>query len=283
MKVLPSNLNDFNDIEKIGDEFYFRNDGDNKKTDVDNTLNIDTMSTPEATSSTNHARYPIELDGGVEVDTHENANHAFDSDNNALREARSTLGYDHVQSGRQSTSKSTPTTITTTSKSQANTEEWENEYLPPHTNIFEAVTLDEFDNIVTDGNRTNGKLSHAENIQKSSAANELSVIDTNRADIGDWERDEDYDSYEDYSVEVKGPKTSRKNQYRLHTSYQKTAIRQPMLQQGFIMSPGYPKYYINTNCSWRISVPSGQRIRLILLDVHLRCKFCTVLECFYAL
>lgn len=266
MKVLPSNLDDFNDIEKIGNEFYFRNDeADNavKSIDVDNSLSVGTT---KVSPSTDNVRFRV--DGG-------DANNAFDS--NALREARSTLGYDNMRNGKLVTIShgkvySTPMAPTTKAQQDTTDEAWENEYLPPHTNIFETVSLDESENVVSDVGQKNDKI-QADNMRTWNAENELTVINTNRADAGNWDGDDDYDSFEDYSVEVTGPKTARRNRIRLHTSYQKTAIRQPMLQQGFILSPGYPKYYINMNCSWRVSVPSGQRIRLILLDVHLRCNF----------
>lgn len=280
MKVLPSNLDDFNDIEKIGNEFYFRNDeADNvvKSIDVDNTLSTGSANEPQATASTHNSQFRVDGIDGSAVGSTTN-----EFDNNALREARSTLGYDNVRNGKLITinhgkAYSTPVAPTTRSH-QANTDEaWENEFLPPNTNIFETVTLDEADNVVGADDQKSGKI-QADNMRTWNADNELTVINTNRADAGDWDGDDDYDSLEDYSVEVSGPRTARRNRIRLHTSYQKTAIRQPMLQQGFIMSPGYPKYYINMNCSWRVSVPSGQRIRLILLDVHLRCNvtFCCV-------
>lgn len=94
-----------------------------------------------------------------------------------------------------------------------------------------------------------------------------------RADITNSDDYDDYASYEDYDIKVDGTTISRKNKMRVHTSYQKAAIRQPVLQQGFISSPGYPQYYIgDSNCSWRISVPKGERIRLTILDISLRCK-----------
>lgn len=268
MKVLPSNLDDFNDIEKIGNEFYFRNDeSDNavKSIDVDNNSNVAT--------TTKNSRLPVDASNEFSANT----NNEFDS--NQLREVRSTLGYDNIRNGKLVTvnhGKIYSTPIVPTTKSQQDTtndETWENEFLPPHTNIFETVTVDETENVISEIGEKKNEQIQADNIRRWNVDNELTLINTNRADAGDWDGDDDYDSFEDYSVEVTGPKTARRNRIRLHTSYQKTAIRQPMLQQGFILSPGYPKYYINMNCSWRVSVPSGQRIRLILLDVHLRCNY----------
>lgn len=96
---------------------------------------------------------------------------------------------------------------------------------------------------------------------------------TYRADITSSDDYDDYASYEDYDIKIDGTTISRKNKIRIHTSYQKAAIRQPVLQQGFISSPGYPQYYVGeSNCSWRISVAKGAQIRLTILDINLRCK-----------
>lgn len=40
--------------------------------------------------------------------------------------------------------------------------------------------------------------------------------------------------------------------------------------QGFIMSPGYPKFYIGqSECRWRITAPSPQRVEITVLDISL--------------
>lgn len=105
----------------------------------------------------------------------------------------------------------------------------------------------------------------------------LIPTDSRRADADDAERifddDDDYSSEEDYAEETSGGKVARKNSIRLHTSYQKSSIREPLLQQGFIASPGYPSFYIgSSNCSWTLTAPSDQRIRLTILDLNLRCE-----------
>lgn len=101
---------------------------------------------------------------------------------------------------------------------------------------------------------------------------DVSVINVNDGDDISSSSEEDL-SYEDFSVVSEDRKTTRINKYRTHMSYQKTAIRQPLLQQGFIATPGYPKFYIgNSNCSWRISALDGQQIRITILDISLRCN-----------
>lgn len=119
--------------------------------------------------------------------------------------------------------------------------------------------------------QTNELLSSAESNNVDLARKE-----SQRSDNDEVERifDDDYSSEEDYAVETDGIKVARKNAIRLHTSYQKTSVREPLLQQGFIASPGYPSYYVgSSNCSWFITAPKGQRIRLTILDINLRCKF----------
>lgn len=300
MKVLPSHLDDFNDIEKIADEFYFKKEEevehDNADDDIINRENLlhtkttlTTMITTttatasvavgstESTVYTSHIN-PIEhadnTKSGIE-NTENTENSLFDSSNNGLRDVRSTLGYDEMHNHKHLSSllPTMQTSETATHKQQTTVNLWNNELLPSNVNIFETLPIDNGvdDIFATNENQTNGQSNAKMRIE-----NDFTVINTNRADIEEWEKetDEDYDvSYEDDVIEVTGPKVWRKNKHRTHSSYQKTAVRQPLLQQGFIASPGYPKYYVgNSNCSWRITVTSGQRIRLVLLDVNLRCK-----------
>lgn len=272
MKILPANLDDFNDLEKIGDEFYFRKDENEKGTVFDtdsNKMNSDGNSlfmsgvTP---TTVDHETIPY----SNKLDPQLEETNIFYHNNNGLRDVRSTLGYDELQSRKKSLLYQ-PISATDKPLQHTTSNVWGNELLAPDTSIFETVSIDN-DNLIQNENWTHGT-TLGQNVKHE----DFAIISTNRADIErkNVESEEDYDlSYEDYAVEIKGPKILRKNKIRVHTSYQKTAIRQPFLQQGFIFSPGYPKYYIgNLNCSWRITVPSEQRIKLIILDVNLRCKF----------
>ncbi|XP_031624610.1 uncharacterized protein LOC116341594 isoform X2 [Contarinia nasturtii] len=273
MKVLPSNLDDFNDIEKIADEFYFKKDEEDiVRTDVDreNAMNIKTT----VVDSTEPSIYTSHMNTIEHADNTKNViENSFDSSNNGLRDVRSTQGYDELHNHKYLSSISVPTSDTTATHTQQHTTNvnlWNNELLPPNTNIFETLPIDGGNDIfITNENQTT-----VESNAKIRIENDFTAINTHRADISkEWDDDEEYDerSDEDLEIKVDGPRVWRKNKIRQHTSYQKTAIRQPFLQQGFIQSPGYPMFYIgNSNCSWRITVPSGQRIRLILLDVDLR-------------
>lgn len=288
MKVLPAILDDINDIEKVGNEFYFKKEEDIEFPSVDdNILNhknlmksTKTMSfdstEPSTLVYTNYGK-TIGHDDGTK-NTIDNTNN---DNNQGLRDVRSTLGYDEVPNHKYhsiSSRQPTPTAGTVSQHTQRSTtiNLWNDEL---NTAIFETrpddidVGIDIFN---MSENQTKAQLDAK--IQR--AKNDFTVIKTDRADTDrEWEDDKDYDSYEDYEVKVNGPRVWRKNKVRTHESYQKTGWQFRPLQQGFIASPGYPSYYIgNSNCSWRITVNSGQPIRLVLLDVDLRCmlfKFTT--------
>lgn len=285
MKVMPANLDDFNDIEKIADEFYFKKE-EEVENDNGGAVNRENVMQTKSTTidSTEPSIYTSHLNPIEHVDNVKNViENSFDSSNNGLRDVRSTLGYDEMHnhkhlSSLEPTIETIPTSETATHTQQTTGNLWNNELLPPNANIFETLPIDGSNDIFAlNENQTSGQLKQS--IVRTEK--DFTVINTNRADIvKEWEsgEDDDDESYEDYAVEIDGPKVWRKNKSRAHTSYQKTAISQPLLQQGFIESPGYPKYYVgNSNCSWRITVPSGQRIRLILLDVNLRCELKTLI------
>lgn len=95
-----------------------------------------------------------------------------------------------------------------------------------------------------------------------------------------YDDDED-DSFEDFSVEFSGVKYVRKNKFRVHTSYQMTALTKPLVQ-GFLATVGYPKFYVgDSECNWKISAPNGQKIRLTILDLNLRSESVLFFVWFY--
>lgn len=156
---------------------------------------------------------------------------------------------------------------TTESTAQNQSLEWEQEVVRKNPNIYDSNELNELS---------------AEN---ATAKNEFERIKNEKMDLiepitttyptvkADFEtNDEDY-SYEDYAVEYNGRKLTRKNKIRIHTSYQVSSWQKP-LAQGFLASTGYPMYYVGENeCVWKVSAGDGQRVRLTVLDINLRCKF----------
>lgn len=222
LKVLPSNLDDFNDIEKIGNEFFFKTDEEMKQTNIETDDMEILTDMKRTTTSRPFVRSTIAATIEANIDSNEMESNAIfneNKQNETLRDIRSTSNYDQLN---------------------------ENE-------IVSMISTTETPILAT---------------QTSNGAY--------RADIDDIDEnnfDDDYESEEDYAVEVRGRIIERKNRVRIHKSFQKTAIQQPLLQQGFIVSPGYPGYYVgDTNCSWRLTVPSSQRIRLTILDLNLRCE-----------
>lgn len=372
LKVLPSNLDDFNDIEKIGDEFFFKKDAGYPTTEVDNELPTELTTQENWKIHKLHrinvvdqqpTKYWKEIPPTIaainnNVDIENNHNEIDENDrqtineDNIPREIRSTSDYGGArvklssQPPTSAMSSTQPPIFITSTVATPNkyvdtvSKTWENEILRENPNIFDALEIadkNEYDaipnattilttltndilsNIENDISIESNNDNLLENISENSVripmeldkiviskndglvvkVEDIASTDTtdrsvinlnrnaptstaipatlaaNRKHVGDVnDMDEDDYSYEDYAVEVFGTMTRRKNKIRVHTSYQKTAIKQPLLQQGFLASPGYPKFYIgNSNCSWRISVPHGQKIRLTILDINLRCEY----------
>lgn len=293
MKVLPAILDDIKDFEKVGNEFYFKKHEDIELQNVDDEsiLNrenlmktVKTMfDSTEPSTSVHVSSYgkSIEHDDGIK-NTIENGIDSSNSVTNRMRDVRSTLitPSDEVHNHKYhsiSSRQPTPTAGTVSHHIQRSTtaNQWNDEW---NTGVFETLPDDidvGIDILNMSENQTKAQL----DAKIVRAKNDFTVIKTNRADIDrKWDDDSEYDSYEDYEVKQDGPRVWRKNKIRTHESYQKTAVDLRSLQQGFIASPGYPSYYVGaiskeeTECHWRITVNSGQPIRLVLLDVDLRCK-----------
>jgi len=40
--------------------------------------------------------------------------------------------------------------------------------------------------------------------------------------------------------------------------------------EGFVETPGYPQFNVESNCTWKLRTQEGQRLQVSLLDVSLR-------------
>lgn len=283
MKILPSNVDDINNIEKIGNEIYFKKD--------ENEIEDDKVSFPTNEQTVTHAG----LDENNEAE-----NNILESENNNWKQETSSPVL-------PITNKPTTTAITSPST-------FENPFIRKTTPNYKENLLNENDTLRETIDKLENEISNEIIVERNESSqiqppmfteklnkgnlvivkkpeddqrvkpptpptiyqnqnyNKNSVIKSNDI-IDNWDDDDDdYSSYEDFAVEYNGRTVVRQNKIRNHTSYQTSMFKKPLLQ-GFVATPGYPKFYIGeSNCSWRISAPIDQRVRITILDINLRCK-----------
>lgn len=92
-----------------------------------------------------------------------------------------------------------------------------------------------------------------------------SIFETFHFDDSDEKSDSD-DSDEDYATDIAKP--TRPTEYY---SRQRSMPSSTLLH-GFITNPGYPSFYIgkNSDCKWKLNLNEGEKIALTILDLHLR-------------
>lgn len=275
MKILPSNLDDVNDIGRIGNEIYFKKD-ENEIED-------------KKVSSTTLHEQPTEIaHAGLDVNN-EAENNILEIENNNWEHGTNTV----LDSSNKPTINSITSPNPYTHKTSNNKENVlnENETIREDIDVSnEILQKNESSQIqppkfTEKSNKENLVIietptQHVQRviptpptIYQKKIYRENSVIKSN--DIVDNYDDEVDYSYEDFAVEYNGRTVIRQNKIRNHTSHQTSFFKRPLLQ-GFLATTGYPKFYIGeSNCSWRISAPIGQKVRITILDINLRCK-CTI-------
>ncbi|KAG4073530.1 hypothetical protein HA402_000754 [Bradysia odoriphaga] len=302
LKILPSNADDTSDIGKIGNEIYFKKDENEIE---DSRMPFPTVHEP-FTEVVTHAELDENNEAENDILQNENSNW------NKYR-TLSTSIETMLSPPSRPTERTTTTTITTTSVTSPITYETVYTHKQPNSreeNLNENETIQEdidtfnkdisneiilknessqthpplFTDKVNKGNLAIDRrpIEHDQRVISTPPTSyhnkiykENSVIKSN--DILDetkvvYDDEVDY-SYEDFAVEYNGRTVFRQNIIRNHTSHQTSFFRQPLLQ-GFLATTGYPKFYIGeSNCSWRISAPIGQRVRITILDINLRYDF----------
>lgn len=294
MKILPSNVDDMNDIEKIGNEIYFKKD--------ENEIEDSKMSFP--TLHEQHEQSTEVTHAGLD-ENNEAENNILEIENNNWKHG---TAFTSIDTTLRTSNKPTTTTSITSPITEPithqnpftyNTPNDKENALNENDTIREDIeTLDkDMSNEIFQKNESSqiqppiiteqvnkGNLvivkQPIEHVQRviptlptiyhNKIYKENSVIKSNDI-IDNWDDEADY-SYEDFAVEYNGRTVVRQNKIRNHTSYQTSVFKRPLLQ-GFLATTGYPKFYIGeSNCSWRISAPIGQRVRITVLDINLRCK-----------
>ncbi|KAJ6633172.1 CUB and sushi domain-containing protein 1 [Pseudolycoriella hygida] len=285
LKIVPSNADGINDMENIGNEIYFKKD--------ENEIEDNEMSIPPL------HEHSTEVTHTESIGNNEAENNILEIENDKWKHGTATT---KLELSPSSEPKTTPITAPQTEqnpftlKTPNNKENKLNENETIRDDAEDAFDKEIFNEIIE---KNESSQTHQppttikDKLNKGNLAvvtkpidqrviptpptynnkiyKENSVIKSNDI-VDNWDDEADY-SYEDFAVEYNGRTVIRRNKIRNHTSHQTSVFRRPLLQ-GFLATTGYPKFYIGeSNCSWRISAPIGQRVRITVLDINLRYDF----------
>ncbi|XP_053691922.1 uncharacterized protein LOC128740407 [Sabethes cyaneus] len=268
LKILPSDLDEVEDIKQVGNEYYFKKDIEvvddseneiiptstrNDSVQFSETLDIVVLPQPAKDVDV----YESNLDPSITI-----ADSIGKTTVNIIELISPTMGTGSVSSTSQ---KQTYLDVSVHSTVMASTVI----YPDAESNEIEGnvrdVNKSEDEHGFSFNNRTFKKIQ--ESVLKEISASEQEGSDGYPVNYGyddddDFEEEENDDDDDYEEVERRG--------HKKYISIQRTLLRHP-LRQGFLMTPGYPKYYIGDSvCRWTLYTRQQQKIKLTILDLALR-------------